>query len=139
MAVGEGLENIEWKVSSEDQDEDGFVSIWNICSATMESDQGLTRALASAVMGFLCKKECDFIVVSGSGIEYLDNWFEKDNKILFQWKPEHETVDVIAQHAEVPYKALVDFLKNKKFKSTANYSPRRADRLEWFQNKWNVG
>ena len=139
MAVGEGLENIELTVSKEDQDEDGFVSIWNVAAATMSGDQTLTRALASAIMGFLCKKECDFVVVSASGAEYLDGWFEKDNKILFQWKPEHETVDVISQHAEVPFNALRDFLKNKKFKSTANYSPRRADRLEWFQNKWNIG
>ena len=139
MSVGEGLENIEINAKPEDLDEDGFANLWNIASTTCEGDQEKTRALASAFLGFLCKKECDFVVVSTSGADYLDAWFEKDNKILYAWKPDSEMVDVMAQHAEVPYIAFKSFMLNQKFKSTANYSPRRIDRVEWFENKWNVG
>jgi hypothetical protein len=127
MPVGEGLENIEINASPDDLDEDGFISLWNVAATTCEGDQEKTRALASAFLGFLCKKE------------YLDSWFEKDNKILYAWKPDSEMVDVVAQHAEVPFIAFKSFMENQKFKPTANYSPRRADRVEWFTNKWCVG
>lgn len=139
MSVGEGLEDIEISASPDDMDEDGFISLWNIASTTCDGDQEKARALASAFLGFLCKKDCDFVVTSTSGAEYLDNWFEKDNKILYQWKPDSEMVDVISQHAEVPFVAFKGFMQNQKFKPTANYSPRRADRVEWFQNKWSIG
>lgn len=139
MSVGEGLENVEIKVSPDDQDEDGFVSLWNIASTSCDSDLALTRALASAFLGFLCKKECDFVVTSTSNAEYLDSQFEKDNKVLYAWKPDSEMVDLVAQHAEVPFEAFKTFLINQKFSPTVNYSPRRIDRVEWFQNKWCVG
>lgn len=138
MSVAE-LENIQIKVDPKDQDEDGFVSLWNIASASCDGDLDLTRALASSLLGFLCKKECDFVVTSTANAEYLDNWFEKDTKLLYAWKPDSEMVDVVAQHAEVPYEAFVTFLANQKFNPKTNHSPRRIDRVEWFQNKWNVG
>lgn len=139
MSVGEGLENVEIKVPAEDLDEDGFISVWNIASASCAGDLALTRSLAAQLMSFLCKKGCDFVVTSTTNAEYLDSQFEKDNKVLYAWKADSEMVDLISQHAEVPYKAFVNFLANQKFNATTNYNPRRADRVEWFQNMWSVG
>ncbi|QDT06381.1 hypothetical protein K227x_47900 [Rubripirellula lacrimiformis] len=139
MAVGEGLEDITVKISPEDLDEDGFVSVWNIASFSCDGDLTLTRALASSLLGFLCKKGCDFVVTSTTNAEYLDSQFEKDNKVLYAWKADSEMVDLVAQHAEVPHQAFLSFLENQKFNATTNYSPRRADRVEWFQNLWSVG
>ncbi|MEM6688444.1 MAG: hypothetical protein AAF664_03390 [Planctomycetota bacterium] len=133
------LADIEIVAKKEDMDEDGFVSIWNVASASTDADPERTKALASAILGFLCKKDCDFVVCSQSGLDYLDQWFEKDNKILYQWKPDSETIDVIAQHAEVPFRALKSYLSNQKFKPAANYNPTRAIRREWFANKWCIG
>lgn len=129
----------EFKVAPEDQDEDGFANVWNIAMATCDGDEPVARELAGRLMGFLCKHSCDFVCCSSNGIEYLEERFEKDNKILYNWKPESETVDVIAQHAEVPFNAFVLFMANKKYKSTTAYSPRRVDRVEWFNDVWNVG
>ncbi len=139
MSVGEGLEDVKIKVSPEELDEDGFISLWNVASSSCGGDLEQTRALASALLGFLCKKECDFVVTSTTNAEYLDSQFEKDNKVLYAWKPDSEMVDLVSQHAEVPYQALVGFLANQKFNAKTNYSPRRIDRVEWFQNKWSVG
>lgn len=133
------LESVEIQASPEDLDEDGFASIWNIAAASCERDLLKTRALAAQLLGFLCKKKCEFVVVSSTDAEYLDAWFERDNKLLYNWNPDSETVDVVTQHADVPYKALVLFLANQKFNSTAKHSPRRVDRVEWFTNQWNVG
>ena len=139
MSVGEGLENVEIKASPDDLDEDGFVSLWNIAATSCEGDLTRTRALASALLGFLCKKDCDFIVTSTTNAQYLDSQFEKDNKVLYAWKADSEMVDLVAQHAEVPYEAFKTFLVNQKFSPTVNYSPRRADRVAWFKEKWCVG
>ncbi len=132
-------DEIEFKISQEDQDEHSFVTLWNIASATCDGDIVETRALASKLLNFLCKRDCDFVVCSSSGLEYLDERFEKDNKILYDWKPESEHVDIIAQHAEVPGRAFMSFLKTHKFNPATNYNPRRADRVEWFTNRWSVG
>ncbi len=139
MSVGEGLENVEIKVPPEELDDDGFISVWNIASASCNGDLTTTRALAAQLLAFLCKKECDFVVTSTTNAEYLDSQFEKDNKVLYAWKADSEMVDLVSQHAEVPYKAFVNFLGNQKFNATTNYNPRRIDRVEWFQNKWSVG
>lgn len=139
MSVGEDLMEVQIKASPEDLDEDGFVSVWNIASTSCEGDLTLTRALASSLLGFLCKKDCDFVVTSTTNAEYLDAQFEKDNKVLYAWKADSEMVDLVAQHAEVPYQAFKTFLINQKFSPKVNYSPRRIDRVEWFQNKWCVG
>ena len=133
------LDSIEIQALPGDLDDDGFVSIWNIASASCDGDLHKTRALAAQLLGFLCKKNCDFVVVSTTDAEYLDAWFERDNKLLYDWNHDSETVDVVTQHAVVPYKSLVMFLENQKFNSSAKHSPRRADRIEWFTNQWNVG
>ena len=133
------LTDIELVANKDDIDEAGFVSIWNVASASTDGDTARTKALASAILGFLCKKDADFVVCSQSGLEYLDGWFEKDTKILYAWKPENETLDVITQHAEVPLVALKGFLANNRFKPSANYNPTRAIRREWFANKWCQG
>jgi hypothetical protein len=133
------LEQIEIKAEPSDSDEDGFISLWNVASTSCDGELDKTRALASQFLGFLCKKKCDFVVVSTTDAVYLDEWFERDNKLLYDWKPGSEMVDVLAQHAEVPREPFLSFLVHQKFNGKTNYSPRRADRVEWFTNMWSVG
>ncbi len=139
MTSLDSAESIEIQALPGDLDDDGFVSIWNIASASCDGDLLKTRALAAKLLAFLCKKNCDFVVVSTTDADYLDAWFERDNKLLYDWNIDSETVDVVTQHAEVPFKSLVLFLANQKFNPRTKHSPKRADRVEWFTNHWNVG
>lgn len=123
----------------EDVDEHGFTSVWNIASATCDRDTARTRDMAGRILGFLCKKEYGHIVISSTDAQYLDEWFEREKAILYNWKADSETTDAITQHAQVPAASMISFLKREKFKPTANYSPRRADRVAWFQTKWVIG
>ena len=122
-----------------DLDEDQFVSIWAVAASSMGGDTIQTRMLASKLLGFLCKHRCGFLVTSPSDAKYLDEWFERDNSLLYKWTPESESVDVLAQHACVPFDLLLAFLRDKKFAIEKAYSPRRADRVTWFTNDWSVG
>lgn len=131
--------NPEFTVDATDVDEDQFVSIWNIAASTKGGSAEHARDLASRLMGFLCKHRCGLVTVSPTDAKYLDDWFERDNSLLFDWKPDSDKVDVIAQHAYVPFDAFCNFVKANKFKADQNYSPRRAARVEWFTNDWNVG
>jgi len=131
--------DLEFTVSPTDVDEDQFVSIWNIASSTMGGNAVQTRTLASRLLGFLCKHRCGLLTVSSTDAKYLDDWFERDNSLLYDWKPESEKVDVLSQHAYVPFDAFCNFVRANKFKSDQNHSPRRADRVDWFTNDWNVG
>ena len=123
----------------ESLDSDGFVSLWNVASATMDADLHRTRALASRLLGFLCKHQCTFVIASSSDAKYLDERFERDNKLLYNWAVDSENVDVLSQHAYVPGTGLLQFLKKNKFDPSASYSPRRADRVKWFTDDWCVG
>lgn len=129
----------ELRVAAGDLDSSGFASLWNIASASSTGELSATRGLAATLLCFLCQKDCDFVVVSTTDAEYLDAWFERDNKLLYDWKPESEKVDVLSQHAEVPFDALVAFLGNQKFNLATTYQPKRAQRVEWFTNRWNLG
>lgn len=120
-------------------DEDGFASVWSIASASCDGDIEQTRALAAKLLLFLCKKKCDFIVTSSSNAEYLANWFEREKKLMYDWKPESEFVDVVSQHAEVPGQTLMLFLKNKGFDPNGKYNATRAERVAWFEEAWCVG
>ena len=133
------LTEIEFTVKPADLDEDQFVSLWNIAAATMGDDAANTRMLASKLLGFLCKHRCGLLATSPTDAKYLDEWFERDNSLLYDWKPESDKVDVVAQHVQVPFDLFLIFLQQHKFKADKNYSPRRADRVEWFSNDWNVG
>ena len=97
---------LEIKIDESDLDEDRFISIWNIANATMEGDAVQARSLASKFIGFLCKHRFAYVVVSPTDAKYLDEWFERDNKLLYDWKPESDKVDVITQHAYVAYDAF---------------------------------
>lgn len=127
------------KIDPETVDGDGFVSIWNVAAATMNGKTELARVLSSKMLGFLCKHGCDFVFASSTDAKYLDEWFERDTSLLYDWSATSEKVDVVSQHAQVPAKALVRFLKEKKFDATKNYSPRRADRVQWFSDQWCIG
>jgi hypothetical protein len=133
------LANIEFTVEPNDFDEDQFVSIWNVAASTMGGDTTQSRFLASKLLGFLCKHRCPLLAASPSDTKYLDEWFERDNSLLFDWKPESDKVDVLSQHVQVPFDLFVNFLREHRFQGDKNYSPRRADRVEWFSNDWNVG
>lgn len=127
------------KVVMGEVDEDGFASIWSIAAASTGGDNVLTRALASKLLLFLCKKKCDFVVTNSNNAEYLTNWFERDTKLIYDWKPESEFVDVVTQHAEVPGETLMLFLQNKGFSTDGKYNATRAERVAWFQDMWCVG
>jgi len=120
-------------------DEDGYVSLWNAASSTMNADMAKTRALASRFLGFLCKHDCDFVVASSTDAGYLDERFEREDKLLYNWNVDSENVDVVSQHAYVPVEGFKQFLKTKKFNPSTTYSPRRADRVTWFKDQWCVG
>lgn len=120
-------------------DDERFASIWNIAASTVGGDTARARALASKFLGFLCKHQSPLVVASTTDLNYLDEWFERENALLYNWKEDSEKVDVVAQHAQVPFDHFKLFLAEKKFKPDANYSPRRADRTSWFKEVWNVG
>lgn len=128
------------KVKLGEVDEDGYISIWNVAAASTEGEEiELTRALASKILLFLCKKKCEFVVTNSNNAEYLTNWFERDTKLIYDWKPESEFVDVVTQHAEVPGETLMLFLQNKGFSTDGKYNATRAERVAWFQDMWCVG
>ena len=138
------VEPIVLSVDEEDLDEHGFASVWKVAASTMggESEQNMagTREMAGRILGFLCKKEYEFVVASSTDLEYLDGWFEREKAIIYNWKgDESGTTDAITQAAHVPAKAMISYLERERFKPTANYSPRRADRIEWFTEKWGIG
>lgn len=128
----------EWKI--EGQDEDGFMSIWALAqaSSTPESDAA-ARLLASRLLGFLCKKRYPHIIIAQHDVDYLEDWLERDAKVMNDWKPTSEHLLLVTQAAHVPAKAAVDFLTSNKFNATKNYTSTRAVRREWFFNDWNVG
>lgn len=132
------LANIEFSVNQNDVDADQFVSIWNVASATMGGDAAQARMLASKFLGFLCKHKCGFLVATPTDARYLDDWYERDNSLLNDWTAESDKVDVVAQHVQIPYDLFINFLADKKFSADKNYSPRRADRVKWFTEDWNV-
>ena len=127
------------KIDDNDLDEERFISIWNIAQATMDGDAVQARALASKWIGFLCKHRFAHVVVTPTDAKYLDDWYERDNALLHDWKPESDKVDVITQHASVPYEPFLTFLTTNKFDVEKKYSPTRANRLDWFTNDWSVG
>jgi hypothetical protein len=138
MSIGE-LTSSSLTFEPEDVDPDGFISLWNIAAATVGRDPKQARHLASKMLSFLCNKRCPFVVSSTTDVEYLDEWFERDNKLLYDWSPESDRVDVITQHAHVPAELVLKFLQANKFDPTSNFNPRRAVRLAWFSDDWSVG
>ena len=133
------LTEVKITVDPEKLDEERFVSLWNVASATMGGDYTQTRMLASKLLGFLCKKRCPFVVVSPTDAAYLDTWFERDNSLLYDWTIESEKVDILAQHAHVPFEVFSNFLEAQKFNPAVNHNPRRALRVTWFNDDWTVG
>lgn len=133
------LANIKIRIDPETLDEAGYVSIWNVASATVNGDTILARAVASRLLGFLCKHQCDFVVTSSTDARYLDEWYERDQGLLNDWAPTSEKVDVLSQHAQVPGQALLRLLRVKGFDPTKVYSPKRADRAKWFTDGWSIG
>lgn len=133
------LSVVKMRIDPETVDEAGYVSIWNVASATVAGDTVLARALASRLLGFLCKHQCDFVVTSSTDARYLDEWYERDQGLMNDWAPTSEKVDVLSQHAQVPGQALLRMLRAKGFDPTKVYSPKRADRAKWFSEGWSIG
>lgn len=132
-------EELEIKIDTNDLDDEQFISIWNVAAATMNGDAPQARLLASKFLGFLCKERFAYVIVSPSDAKYLDEWYERDNSLLNDWKPESDKVDVVAQHALVPHQVFMRLLTDRKFSIDKKYSPTRATRVDWFTNDWNVG
>ncbi len=130
---------VVFQVDPETVDEDGYVSIWNVAATTMGGQTVFARELASKMLGFLCKQQVNFVVISSTDANYLDEWFERDTSLLYDWSATSEKVDVVAQHAQVPATVLLRLLKQKKFDATKNHNPRRADRVQWFSDQWCIG
>ncbi len=130
---------LELSVDPDSLDADGFTSLWNIAASTTGGDTVRARALSSKFLGFLCKHQSPLVVASTTDLTYLDEWFERDHSLLYNWNVDSDKVDVVAQHAQVPFEVFKRFLADRKFLPTANYSPRRADRVKWFQEVWAVG
>ncbi len=139
MAVTDPFVGATLRFESDSLDQHGYTSLWSIAAATMGDDLLLTRTLASRLLGFLCKHQCDLVLTSSADAEYLDQWYDRDPSILNDWTPKSERVDVLAQHAHVPASATLTFLKKKKFNPTSTYSPKRADRVTWFKDHWSIG
>ena len=74
MAVTDA-DAIDFKISPDDQDEHGFVSIWNIASTTCEADVPEARALAAKLLNFLCKKN----VISLSAAQRMLSFWTKNS------------------------------------------------------------
>jgi len=138
MASGE-LAAAGITVNPDDLDEDGFVSLWNIASASSGQDTSQARHLAGKLLSFLCIKRCPFVVASPRDIEYLDDWFEREEQPMCDWSPESDKVDLIAQHACVPADAFLKYLQSYEFETSTNYNPRKATKLAWFNDDWGVG
>lgn len=138
-AVATLPESLEITVDEDCLDSERFASLWNIAASTVGGDTERARALASKFLGFLCKHQSPLVVASTTDLTYLDDWFERENALLYNWKVDSDKVDVVSQHAQVPFDFFRSFLDEKKFKPEANYNPRRADRVSWFKNVWNVG
>lgn len=137
--LNDRLAAIRLELASGLVDDDGYVSIWNFVAACADDDSSLARNLAGKILCFLCKHDCDFVVTSSTDARYLDDWFERDHALLYDWSPTSDRVDVVAQHAQVPGQALVRFLKQHRFDATKVYNPRRSDREKWFREGWCVG
>ena len=135
----EQADELEIKIDTNDLDSEQFISIWNVANATMEGDTTKARLLASKFLGFLCKQRFGYVSVSPGDAKYLDEWYERDNALLNDWKADSDKVDVIAQHAHVPHDLFMRLLADKKFSIDKSYNPNRANRLDWFTNDWNVG
>lgn len=127
-----------FKVADDHIDEEGFATVWNICADTVGTDLTQVRDVAGRVLGFLCKHNAEFVVATSNNVEYLDEKFEQDKKVLYDWKKESEMVDLFAQHVEVHFETLRLFLANRRYKPDANYSPVRKDRVAWFQETIRV-
>jgi len=138
MASGE-LVTVGITVNPDDLDENGFVSLWNIASASSGQDVVQARYLASKLLSFLCSTRCPFVTVSPTDVEYLDDWFEREEQLMCDWSPKSDKVDVIAQHACVPADALLKYLQSYEFEPSASYNPRRSTKIAWFNDAWNVG
>lgn len=126
-------------VNPDDLDEDGFTSLWNIASASSGQDTSQARHLASKLLSFLCIKRCEFVVISPTDIEYLDGWFEREERLMCDWSPDNDKVDQIAQHVCVPAYALLKYLQSYKFEPAGRYNPRKATKLAWINDDWSVG
>ncbi|MEM9367486.1 MAG: hypothetical protein AAGD07_15955, partial [Planctomycetota bacterium] len=57
-------EEIVLSVSKDDLDEHGFTSVWNVASSTCDGDLERTRDMAGRILGFLCKKDYEHVLVS---------------------------------------------------------------------------
>jgi hypothetical protein len=122
------------------QDEDGYLTLWRLTEDSLgyvRSSQTI-RELASRLLNFLCRHRYPYVLLAGHDADYLDEMAERDEAAFFNWSPDNDKVDLIAQCIKVPGEPLARFLKEKGFSAAESYSARRSTRQEWFANDWNV-
>lgn len=122
------------------QDEDGYITLWRLAEDSLgyvRSNQTV-RELVSRLLNFLCKHRYPYVLLPGHDADYLDEMAERDEAAFFNWSPENDKVDLIAQCMKVPAEPLTRFLQEKSFRAADSYSVRRATRQEWFTSDWNV-
>lgn len=121
-------------------DEDGYITLWTLAQGSLgytRSNQTV-RELASRLLNFLCKHRYPYVLVAGHDADYLDEMAERDEAAFFNWSPESDKVDLIAQYIKVPAEAVTRFLTANGFNAAEAYSARRSTRQEWFRDDWNV-
>jgi hypothetical protein len=129
-------------VDSQKVDADGFIKLWDLAACKGDGEKRSddeTRELAGKLLGFLCKLRYENVLVTQHAANYLQDRFERNEGVLFNWSPDTDNIDLIAQHIEVPAQEVVKLLAKKRFDPQENYNPRRSSRLEWFNNDWKVG
>lgn len=129
-------------VDAEKLDADGFIRLWDLaaCRPTGERrSDAETRELAARLLGFLCKLRYENVLVTQHAANYLQDRFERNDSVLYDWSTSNDNVDLICQHIEVPAQEVIKLLAKKRFDPQENYNPRRSSRLEWFNNDWKVG
>ena len=129
-------------IDSQKVDADGFIRLWDLAACTPTGDKrsdSETRVLAGKLLGFLCKLRYENVLVTQHAATYLQDRFERNEQVLYNWSPETDNIDLVAQHIEVPAQEVIKLLAKKRFDPQENYNPRRSSRLEWFNNDWKVG
>ncbi len=122
------------------KDDDGYITLWTLAQESLgytRSSQTV-RDLASRLLNFLCRNRYRYVLLAGHDADFLDEQAERDESAFFNWSPDSDKVDLIAQYIKVPAAPVARFLKENGFNAAESYSARRATRQEWFKDDWNV-
>ncbi|MDA7951330.1 MAG: hypothetical protein MPJ24_07555 [Pirellulaceae bacterium] len=122
------------------EDEDGFISIWQLAEASLAGPHGhpQIRTLASRMLNFACKHQYPYAVITQHDIDYLEELLERDPTLLGSWSPDSEKTDLVSQFLKIPADAFIKFLQFERFDPYKNYTTRRSTKTTWFNDGWGV-